>query len=594
MENNNTKEKIFLIFVLTALLVSTITIFDSNNKITGKAYDSYVNLTLLSKSVPYIDSIAPISANVGDIVNFTVNGHDADNNTLYYSDNCAIFNINSTTGKVYFAATYSIVGNYLCNITVTDLSFTNFTSINITIKSVCGDGYCAPNELCSSCSADCGVCPSTSSTTSPGSGGLSQGVPASALCSPKYECTEWSRCMSDSYSYRSCKLTNSCAGTKPLEQKSCVYTPTKLESSLTQSTALAKSNPTQAIKDTKNVISLKEEDIKLLQELRFDDWKTVGSNENTFGQAQDLLDEIYQLLNVAEITTQDGEKVYTIFNANSQVEQIVRDVPEVEKVAKNCFERVDYVADTVNNEAKENVYNANKDLSIYKCYSNYDVTNKETSDNIVKLTKIDVQVSIEQPIYQKLIVEIVPKEIAKSIDEIKFYNTENIIVIQEDPIFAWKLDNLKGGEVITLSYIVKTHANNSETGAIEGIDTERRVTVVGKALERTKSTCEFVLLYKTYAVALLAISLFILMFTNIILPYNRHIKHKKDKENYIKNIFISNKYSYYAVYLFASYSIIINLICFHKDFLIEILGFTLIMITTYYMNKPMLRKIKNN
>lgn len=53
-----------------------------------------------------------------------------------------------------------------------------FTPRHVSLSpSVCGDGVCEEEELCSTCPADCGECPMTLSTK------LAIGLPLSLLCS---------------------------------------------------------------------------------------------------------------------------------------------------------------------------------------------------------------------------------------------------------------------------------------------------------------------------------------------------------------------------------------------------------------------------
>ncbi|PIN85949.1 hypothetical protein COV19_07065 [Candidatus Woesearchaeota archaeon CG10_big_fil_rev_8_21_14_0_10_44_13] len=100
---------------------------------------------------------------------------DAGENLTFY-DYTSLFDINATDGMIRFTPTSSQAGSYLINITVKDNSScsndANSTIIGLTImEAYCGDGTCGTGEDCSSCSTDCGSCPTVEKPAAVASGG---------------------------------------------------------------------------------------------------------------------------------------------------------------------------------------------------------------------------------------------------------------------------------------------------------------------------------------------------------------------------------------------------------------------------------------
>ena len=113
--------------IIIAILSQVISLSILNNPIIGLYYDGFINLTILSAYTPRINLIAPITAHVGDHISLFVIASDTDNNTLFYSDNCNLFNIDNLTGQIDFTATSDKKGHHNCTIFVTDTSNTNST-----------------------------------------------------------------------------------------------------------------------------------------------------------------------------------------------------------------------------------------------------------------------------------------------------------------------------------------------------------------------------------------------------------------------------------------------------------------------------------
>jgi hypothetical protein len=87
----------------------------------------------------------------------------------------------------------------------------------IELEAFCGDAVCNADETCSSCAADCGLCPSAEIGASGGGGG---GTPRGG-CIPEWKCSEWTAC-TDGKQTRTCtNLKAYCPLNKPAEQQNC-------------------------------------------------------------------------------------------------------------------------------------------------------------------------------------------------------------------------------------------------------------------------------------------------------------------------------------------------------------------------------------
>ena len=121
----------------------------------------------------------------------------------------------------------------------------------------CGDGYCDEGESCSSCSQDCGVCPTKKPKTTGGGGiviteycgngvcelekencstcpedcGVCKEEKPTPACTENWVCSVWSECQPNGKQTRTCIDKNKC-GTeknKPKEVRDCVYVEEKKE-----------------------------------------------------------------------------------------------------------------------------------------------------------------------------------------------------------------------------------------------------------------------------------------------------------------------------------------------------------------------------
>jgi hypothetical protein len=190
-------------------------------------------------NAPYLFPIGYLQAAESIPFYKVITAFDADNDTLYFSDNTSLFNINSTTGVISFTPTLAQMGNYSINISVTDLMFTVFEIVNFSIRRgpFCGDTSCGGSENCSSCPSDCGICPippvvpgqpgagagaGTGAGAGAGAGARTSGGRGGLACIENWKCGAWSDCI-DGEEQRACKDAKRCGTTaqKPEETRTC-------------------------------------------------------------------------------------------------------------------------------------------------------------------------------------------------------------------------------------------------------------------------------------------------------------------------------------------------------------------------------------
>ncbi len=104
----------------------------------GAAFTQNFTLEVINiNDYPNISSIANQSIAANVLFSLQVNGSDPDldsGDSITYSDNTTIFNINSSSGLISFTPNGTYIGNYSINITVTDsFGLTNYTTFNLEI-----------------------------------------------------------------------------------------------------------------------------------------------------------------------------------------------------------------------------------------------------------------------------------------------------------------------------------------------------------------------------------------------------------------------------------------------------------------------------
>ncbi len=177
----------------------------------------------------YPPSMLPISNQtlvVGVPFQYNVTATDPDNDTLYYYDNTSLFEINLLTGFINFTPSTGEDGNYSVTISVSDGFFSVSQVVGFDILAgYCGDMFCSIYESCTTCSEDCGSCPTGGAVGGGGGGGGAKEIKVEeVVCKEDWVCTEWSECFQNGTQVRTCYDKNNC-GTekkKPVTIKSCI------------------------------------------------------------------------------------------------------------------------------------------------------------------------------------------------------------------------------------------------------------------------------------------------------------------------------------------------------------------------------------
>jgi hypothetical protein len=121
------------------LMLSTITAFDIyGNSLLNVNPDTYFILGAGTGGTlnypPVMDSVGPKLALVGQPFSYKVNAFDPNADSLTFTDNTTIFNIDPTTGWINFTAIDANEGTHRVNISVADENFTDTEIVTFTIK----------------------------------------------------------------------------------------------------------------------------------------------------------------------------------------------------------------------------------------------------------------------------------------------------------------------------------------------------------------------------------------------------------------------------------------------------------------------------
>jgi len=77
------------------------------------------------------------------------------------------------------------------------------------------------------------------------------------------------------------------------------------------------------------------------------------------------------------------------------------------------------------------------------------------TDEVSNVTVVSKRIYSNETIVNFTLVEVIPKSYAESVSDLIFYETDNLIVIEDDPIVAWVFDILPAMTEIEVSYEVK-------------------------------------------------------------------------------------------------------------------------------------------
>ncbi|MFH0840973.1 MAG: hypothetical protein V1865_03285, partial [bacterium] len=161
--------------------------------------------------------------------------------TAIYGSNVSI-SIHSTTHVVTFTPATDWYGItwavFTANGTATTTDSNNITLTITQVSEYCGDDSCNGGETCTTCTADCGGCPSGGPGGGGGGGGGGGAAPIvkkvieepkeGVFCVPKRECGEWLplSCLEVTKQTMSClTIDSNCGIIETLHEKNCVCNP---------------------------------------------------------------------------------------------------------------------------------------------------------------------------------------------------------------------------------------------------------------------------------------------------------------------------------------------------------------------------------
>lgn len=191
---NNQIAFLAILFTIISLVCNSIIYQRASIAVTGKS-TATADLKICLNRPPVLTLGCSSQATIGSQYSCDVDASDEDNTiisgsqTLAFSDNVILFDINPLSGMIQFTPNSSQAGNYTITIMVEDNStcansidsdLLNLTVSEALIEAYCGDGICNGAETCSSCPSDCGVCPVAPAPAAPGGGGGGAGPGESA------------------------------------------------------------------------------------------------------------------------------------------------------------------------------------------------------------------------------------------------------------------------------------------------------------------------------------------------------------------------------------------------------------------------------
>lgn len=168
MKLNNTKIALVALLFMMGFLVSDSIFNQQTTSITGMTTASGT-LKICVNAPPVLAMSCGAKAYTGTYYTCDIDASDLDDShsgvtqTLTFTDDTNLFDINPSTGVISFTPTTDQIGNHSIIIMVQDNSTCSNSvdseTLNITItQSRCGDGVCNGAEKCSTCSQDCGGC----------------------------------------------------------------------------------------------------------------------------------------------------------------------------------------------------------------------------------------------------------------------------------------------------------------------------------------------------------------------------------------------------------------------------------------------------
>ncbi len=117
----------------------------------------------------------------------------------------------------------------------------------------------------------------------------------------------------------------------------------------------------------------------------------------------------------------------------------------------------------------------------------YKINNQDTGDAVYR-SEITIVVTAPRDMKNMKVVEVIPKTVAKSTDDLIFTG-ETPEILQKDPVVQWIIDSLKTGKSLDFTYIVKKKINSIKSYTLAGGEekaappSEEKVEPTGEAVK---------------------------------------------------------------------------------------------------------------
>ena len=192
-----------------------------------------------------------------------------------------------------------------------------------------------------------------------------------------------------------------------------------------------------------------------------DDDTSDDSDDET--PSQDVVDSIIESIDAddlgifGDVSTDDLEvtveqtitEIVTV--VSDEVQSILDDVV-VDELARIAIEEI--VALIANQDATE--------VQVEQRVEVFRVTDPNSGNEVYR-TRISLTITAEEDAEEITIVQVIPKDVARTVSELVFPNGMVPRVLQDDPIIEWVFEDVKAGQELDMSYIVSKKVENVST-----------------------------------------------------------------------------------------------------------------------------------
>ncbi|MFA5406514.1 MAG: C1 family peptidase [Candidatus Nanoarchaeia archaeon] len=363
----------------------------------GSTNSSSTTFSINLNWAPTITTTSDYNISEGDSLSIDFNATDPDNDVLTFSDNSALFDINSITGIINWTAPYTSAGDYLITIIASDGFLSDTTSFNLIINdcSFCGNSVCDSNETCTSCPNDCGACqapPSPAPINNPGTGVMVAGQSLNEIIDEAIGISENLSSINDELNL---------------------------------------------INDLINLEGLDDLMINLTNTLSMISNSSINNSTKA------------SLLIQAKLLMNNITNSIPIINVVNETELIINDTSITQELI-----------DSVNNKLNNSMISLNAPIiENKKVITITNKTTNETMT--ITVINNEFTNNQNESIFNFTLIENVPKSYALLASELNFSDTTHLVIIEDDPIIAWVFDELTPGQTINVGYKVSKDLTNN-------------------------------------------------------------------------------------------------------------------------------------